>query len=113
MKDTVKIIARDCQGRKIDSGLRVTLTRFRGLSSFWRSLNKAGQYDLDARILRVEGRDIVSEGHAGPGFKEDGCAQDECVRPDGACQYCMARQNGDDEYFTVPFGAYIWSTRGF
>lgn len=106
-KNTVKIF--DAWG--LDTGLRITFTRFARLSDYWRSALKAGRYDV-TRVLAVEGRDLVTEGIAGHGFREDGCLQDDCPRDKyhycRACQTCNARQCGNDEYTRIPYGAFIW-----
>ena len=110
MKNTVRVF--DAWGR--DTGLRITFTRFSRLSEYWRTVLKAGRYDVTC-VMRIEGRDIVTEGHAGHGFREDGCLQDECPNDRynrrlrvWACQICTARQCGDDEYTRIPYGAFIW-----
>lgn len=110
MKNTAKIF--DAWGR--DTGLRVTFTRFARLSDYWRSALKSGRYDVTC-VMRIEGRDIVTEGPAGHGFREDGCLQDACPNDRynrrlrvWNCQICTARSCGDDNYTRIPYGAFIW-----
>lgn len=112
IKNTVRIF--DAWGR--DTGLRITFTRFSRLSDYWRSALKAGRYDV-TRVMRIEGRDIVTEGPAGHGFREDDCLQNDCTRDRPrrgrvwACQICPARQCGDDNYTRIPYGAFIWGAQ--
>ena len=110
MKNTAKIF--DLWG--CDTGLRITFTRFSRLSNYWRAVLKAGRYDV-TRVMRIEGRDIVTEGPAGHGCCEDGCLQDDCPRDTYSgrvlpCEICPARQCDDDEYTRIPYGAFIWGT---
>lgn len=109
-KNTVKIF--DAWGD--DTGVRIIFTRFRWLSSYWREVRKEGRYDVTT-LRRIEddgeGRFVlVSEGHAGPGFTEDGCSQNDCPNCGIKCQTCSCRSEGWDEYTILPRGACLAAT---
>ncbi len=114
-KNTIRVYEPTPVGYK-DSGLRVSVTRFRNLSAFWRSVLKTQRLELCTPLEDWDEADrlIISEPYAGHGFVEDGCLQDSC--PDDkhglcrACQFChCASRSGSANYFYVPSGARIWA----